>query len=103
MIEVTVERAPADKAGPEISDPLITSIEAAIARGTAEIDRQCTNRVVVAGTMPLAVDIAPGQIAQVGDAEHGTYRGMVKRVAINLSKQGKDLTATASLQIEREE
>ena len=52
MIAITVARAPADRQGPDISDPLLTTDLAARERGRVEIDRASTNRAVVSMSGP---------------------------------------------------
>ena len=101
MISVTVQRAPADKPGPDISDPLITSDLVARERGRNEIDAQSTNRSLVTASGPYRQWIQPGVLlSYIG--RRATWMGMVKRYAITISRDGDGFSADCNLEIERE-
>lgn len=101
MISVIVQRAPGDRQGPDISDPLIVTEAVAVARGTAEIDRNCSDRKQVDGAMPISAWRQPREIVAVTDAEEGVYRGMVTRFARTIDRRRDQLTAEDSITIER--
>lgn len=103
MIQVTVQRAPANKPGNDIVSPFMTSENIAVARGTQEINRACSNRVSVTGALPIRAAIMPGAVIEITDLETGKYRAMVKRFAITIDRREEALTATANLQVERVE
>jgi hypothetical protein len=70
MIEVLVSRQPGDKRGPAISDPLITSIPVALAKGAAEINKSISNRKQLGVTTVLMPFVMPGCLVGVT-----TYKG----------------------------
>ena len=102
MITVIVKRGAGDRPGPDISDPLITSEQVAIARGTAEIDKNSTDRAMVSITGPCIGWIQPCVLVDAIESE-GVYRGVVNRSAItfDISNDGK-FSAGMDLEIERE-
>lgn len=101
MKTVIVQRPPADRQGPDIISPLITSESIAVARGTAEIDLECSNRVLVSGAIPVQAAILPGTVVAVTDLETGAWRGMLRQFAVTIDRSEQGLTATANVTIER--
>lgn len=104
MIKITVSRFPADKTGPNIVDPLITSEAGARARGEAEIDANGYNMMITQVTGPLQdsqIDYAPGAVTQVIDDEQAAWQGIAERTAIVISRTGDAFTATMAADIER--
>jgi hypothetical protein len=102
-MKIIVTRPPADRQGPDIVDPLLTTDAAGIARGTREVDYHSSNRLVVRGNCPLLPYMATGALVNVTDAS-GSYRGKLKSyaVAIDISEDGREFAATTALSIERE-
>jgi len=100
MIHI-VERAPADKQGPNISDPLITTIPVADERGRNEIDANCSARELVSSTGPHKGFIRPGGMAEVSDSEQQVWRGMVQSCAIVINRDVDSFSADINLLIER--
>ncbi len=103
MISVKVERSPADRQGPKIADPLISSEIVARARGLAEIDRHCSNRKQINGNCAHLGHVRTGLIVSVLDSEKGEYRGMITRSARVITREGDSFTATTPLTIEIED
>ena len=101
MISVLVQRLPGDKQGPDISDPLITTVQVAQERGRREIDYNCSNRQLISSTGPLAGYMRPGKLVEVADAEKITWRGMIRTCAISINRDGDSFTADVNLRIER--
>ena len=101
MISVTVQRAPADKQGPDISDPLLTSDAAAVERGRNEIDAACSNRETFTCSGPHRRFVRPGTVVEY-HGRRATWRGIVGRCAITITRDGKKFTAVRSLEVERE-
>lgn len=101
MIAVTVQRAPADRPGQDITDPLLTADLAARERGRIEIDRASTNRVMVSLTGPYRQWIAPGSLLAVA-GRRGPWRGLVRRCGLTLSREGDSFQADLALEVERE-
>ena len=101
MISVIVERAPADKQGPDISDPLITSALVAVERGRNEIDANCSSREIVQSAGPYKGFIRPGSMVEVADSEQQVWRGKVQSCAIVITRDGDSFSADTNLTIER--
>lgn len=99
MIEILVSRAPGDKRGQAISDPLITSIPVALARGAAEINRRISNRKTVGIATVLMPLQLPGGLVGITTGKGrrvGKLRGMEKTYQIS----GSEFTATCQLSVE---
>jgi len=77
MINLIVQRGLGDKQGPDITDPLLSSIPVALARGTQEIDSSTSvDNIVLTTTYRSGVEL--GQLAEVHDALQGkTWRGKI--------------------------
>lgn len=102
MIEITVSRYPADKQGPDIVDPLITSKAGAEARGQGEIDANGYNILLVSGNGPLRDNhIEPGALVESMDLEQQAWRGQVERSAIVITRTKESFSATMAMEIER--
>ena len=101
MIAITVARAPADRQGPDISDPLLTTDLAARERGRVEIDRASTNRAVVSMSGPYRRFVAPGALVDVAGRRE-RWRGLVRRSSITISRSGDGFQADLALELERE-
>ena len=101
MISVTVQRAPSDRPGPDITDPLLTAAHAAIERGRNEIDAQCSSRALVQTTGPHRLFVAPGTLVS-WTGRRTSWRGLVRRCGITISRDGDQFTADRSLELERE-
>lgn len=101
MIAIIVQRPPADRQGTDITDPLITSDLAARERGRNEIDRAGTNRALVSLSGPYRRFVPPGTLADVAGRRE-RWRGMVRRSAITISRNGDTFQADMALELERE-
>ncbi|MFA5682759.1 MAG: hypothetical protein WC999_15630 [Hydrogenophaga sp.] len=101
MEPIIVQRAPGDRQGPDIISAQIRTEAQAIARGTQEINRNCSDRLMVAGAMPLSELLAPGSVVAVTDLEQGVWRGMIRAMAWTIDRTQGGLTAETSVQIER--
>jgi len=101
MISVIVERPPADKQGPDISDPLITSEVVAVERGRNEIDFSYSDREIVSGELPYRDWIAPGSIVAIQDMEIPEWRAMATGCTISVTRSGNDFSAACNLSLER--
>jgi hypothetical protein len=100
MIAVTVQRSPGDKPGPDIIDPLLTADQAAVERGRNEIDGACSSRSIFTCTGPHRRFVLPGTIVEYQGSRE-TWRGMVRRCAITITRDGNTFYATRALEIER--
>lgn len=102
MISVEVRRSPADRQGPIISDPLITTEEVARERGRKEIDENSTDRELVSGSGPMGDYLRPGRLVGVMDAEQAAWRGRLIKVAFTLQRSGDSISLLTATEIERE-
>ena len=101
MISIIAERAPADKQGPDISDPLITTVPVAVERGRNAIDAVCSNREMVTAAGPLKGFIRPGHLVEVADSEQQVWRGMVTSCALTITRDGESFSADINTTTER--
>lgn len=99
MINIIAQRGNADRPGPDISDPLITSIEVAKERGRVELDsheRQTPvtittrfNPAMVCGKLVRVVDAALGPVwpGKITSVEHvGVDGGIVTKLELSRSE-----------------
>lgn len=102
MISVIVERAPGDKQGEAISDPLITANNVAIERGRNEIDSNFSNREAVTSTGPFVSYMRQGKLVQVADSEQQTWKGIIRNYAITIDSGPNTYSRIINLNLERE-
>lgn len=77
MIDIIVIRAPGDVDGGEVSSPLLCDVNAAIARGTQEIEAHAKARKVTERTL-FRAGVRKGQVVEVLDSLQGpAYRAVV--------------------------
>lgn len=103
MLQTIVERAPADRRGDDITDILLTTMDAQISRGRAEINATCSNRRKVDCNLVAAGFVAPTATVQVTDIELGPVYGVVDSFSLSFSVSGSDLDISASMTYEMEE
>lgn len=101
MITIIVERSPADRTGDDIVEPLLTSEAAALERGRNEIDASATDRTVVTVTGPHRRWVQAGSLVEY-HGRRSTWKGMVTRCALTITRDGDAFTADRSLEMERE-
>ncbi|MGD9948920.1 MAG: hypothetical protein AB7U29_10630 [Desulfobulbus sp.] len=101
MISIIVERAPADRTGDDIVDPLLTTEAAALERGRNEIDAQCSDRTIVSVSGPHRRWIQPGSLVEY-HGRRSTWSGIITRCAITVNRDGDNFTVDRSLEMERE-
>ncbi|MDH5637434.1 MAG: hypothetical protein OEZ04_02975 [Nitrospinota bacterium] len=88
---ITVQRHSADRPAPDIVEPLLNDIRAAIERGRAELDSGEPLQVVRITALYVA-GAQPGDLVEVADMyQGGPYRGKVTSVA-HTAADGKLLT-----------
>jgi hypothetical protein len=97
-VDVVVVRYDGDRDGGELFDPLLASIDAAVARGTQEINASTPINTVTLQTV-FRTGVRRGQLVEVLDAMQGvTWRGIV--MGINHVVEGPSVYT--QLDIERE-
>jgi len=88
---ITVQRHSADRPAPDIVEPLLTDIRAAMERGRAEMDSGEPLQVIRIMALYVA-GIKPGNLVEVRDMyQGGPWRGKVTSVA-HSAADGKLLT-----------
>lgn len=102
MISITVTRAPGDKPGTAISDPLITTERVARAKGTALVNETATNRITTPVTGPALPDQATGQLVELHH-NHKKLRSKLTEYGVRYERSGSSFTAKSTLTIERED
>ena len=103
MLQTIIQRLPGDRPGDDISDPLLTTVEAQMERGRNEIDFHFSNRVKVSGNGPADEYVDPGGLANITDSEKGQYRAMVESCSLVFDIGKKSIQASSSITFEREE
>jgi hypothetical protein len=79
-MDILVRRAPADRRGVDIVDPLLSDLGAALARGRNEIDAASQSENVDIGMVPLPSAFV-GALVEVHDALYGeSWRGKVSGI-----------------------
>lgn len=94
MIDILVVRGDGLRQGEDIEDPLLSSIEVALARGRNEIDANSgLQEVVVEAT--IKPSSLPGELAEVHDALMGrSWRGKVSGVHHRYARNSATTTFT---------
>lgn len=102
MISVIAQRQPADKPGPDISDPLITSTVVATERGRNEIDANGSARQTVTLDIEPRSGLRINHIVEVQDLEQVAWRGLLTGINLVASRDNDSVTRTIQVIIERE-
>ena len=80
MIDIFVVRGTGDKRGPDITDPLITDLSVALARGQVEVDSNVAMRTVQMSANHRT-GLRVGQLVSVVDSLQGeAWRGKITSV-----------------------
>jgi len=98
-MKITVQRTPADKPGPSITNSLLTVEGAGVARGIAEINKNHKDRIIISGNGPKNQYMIPTKLVQVTDVE-GVKKGIVTMYSRTYSISGKEFQITSSMEIE---
>ena len=97
-MRITVKRqAITENQAPVITDMLLTTREAAVARGRQELDEQGANSSAYRLNMPLTKLVLPGSLVEIQDSEQDTWRGK----CVSLSLTVKRGSVSQGLSIER--
>lgn len=95
MVDIVVQRGAGDRPGDDIQEPLLADLGAALARGTAELDR-ATLHDERSLACNFQASVANGEMIQSHDADQAeTWRGKVIGVSHALS--GTEVTTTLRL------
>lgn len=82
MSSIVVIRGAGDRKGSDITEPLLYSLEAKLARGTAEMDEHSEEQQVVDLTITYRPGVRMGQLVEVNDSIQGaTWRGKITGIA----------------------
>lgn len=97
MIDIIVQRGLGDKPGPDISDPLLSTVPAAIARGTYEID-SAISVYIVSQRSGFRVGVKLGELVEIHDALQGiSWRGRI----VGITHASRGATLWTDIDIER--
>ncbi|BDD88692.1 hypothetical protein [Desulfofustis limnaeus] len=102
MQPVRVARPPGDKPGPPIGDPLIVTEQVAVARGIAEIDHACSDRLISTAVCGLVGWIAPGSYGLL-ELDEGARPGLLTGYEITVTLDGDAYTIDTMLTMETED
>lgn len=97
-MDIIAKRLPADKRGDDIVEPLLSDIDACIARGRNEIDAASMSEDVDIGMVPLPAAYV-GALIETHDALYGeSWKGKITGVS---HSAGVDEIPTTTLRIVR--
>ncbi len=100
MIDIIAQRGDGDRPIPDIVEPLLATLPAALARGKQELDDGALAEQVNL-TVALA-DVRPGQLVEIADAELGVWRGKITAVRHEFSiDDAGDVTLETRLTLRR--
>lgn len=102
MNPLRVWRAPGDKPGPPIADPLIVSEQVAAPRGIAEIDHACSDRIINTAACGHVPWIAPGSYGLL-ELDEGARAGMLTGYEITVQLDGESYTIDTVVTLESED
>ena len=86
MIDIVVQRNLGDRQGPDIVDALLTTIPAALARGTHEINKSTSVDSITLRTVYRA-GVEMGELIEVHDALQGmSWRGRIVNITHNIQR-----------------
>ncbi len=94
-----VQRAPADKPGEDIVDPILVSDTSQIERGRQEINYNSTDRVLKTGAVVSTDYVESGVIVELQD-KSGSIRGMVTGFSVAVSASSAKVTMSTNVTVE---
>lgn len=103
MLQTIVQRAPADRQGDDITEVLLTTIEAQVARGRSEINSVCSNRRLVDCNLTPTGFVRPTETVQITDMQLGPVWGVVDSYSLQISVNQSSLTVSTAIKYERED
>jgi hypothetical protein len=102
MISVIVQRQPADKPGPDISDPLINSELVARERGRNAIDADYSARQTVTLDIEPVSGLRINQLVEVQDLEAVAWRSLITGISMSARRDADSVTRSQQITVERE-
>lgn len=102
-MRITVQRQPADRQGPDIVDEMLTSDQAGVARGRNFIDKNGSDRDLVACQCPAHAYMPTGSLIGVTES-HARWPGMLRYWSLTLTVDdtGQRFTADTRISVEKE-
>jgi hypothetical protein len=95
-VSILARRGLGVRQGPDITDPLILTLEVARARGRAELDSATANAQDINLTVRYRPSVLPGQLVEIQDSFQGqNWRGKV--VSVRHVADGQALTTQLSV------
>ena len=92
MVDIVVQRGDADRPGEDIQEPLLADLGAALARGTAELDRASLHdeRTLACNYQAAAYN---GELIESHDSDQAeTWRGKI--IGVSHELRGTQVTTT---------
>jgi len=87
VIDIIVLRHAGDKPGEDIVDSLLSTLEAALARGAYELDKYDDGQQPVTLSITYRPNVRLGQLVEVHDSLQGrSYRGKITSVSHRISR-----------------
>ena len=100
-INVIVIRDAGDVPASDIIDPLITTEEVAVQRGTQFIDTMHKSRMLATVNGPFREWMAPGSLLEIVDSELASYKTLLTDMTISITKGETSFTVDSNISWER--
>lgn len=100
-INIIVKRDAGDLPAQDIINPLITTEEVAISRGTQFLDDNNKNKTIISTSGPYHQWYYPGSLMEIIDSESVAYKAMVLSMGLEINKSDSGFTVDGSLQLEK--
>ena len=100
-INVIAQRDDGASPGFDIIDPLITSENVALERGTQYIDAKQKNRVAIRTNGPMRSWVAPCDLAEIIDSQAESYKALIVSVSFKITKANDDFKADIDLTMDK--
>lgn len=100
-ISVIVQRDSGDVPAPDTIDPLLTSEDVAISRGTQYIDANHKSKTIISTNGPYHQWMAPGSLVEVTDSDFASYKAILIGMGLEINKSDSGFTVDANCMIEK--
>lgn len=100
-ISVIIQRDDGDVPAPDIIDPLLTSEDVAIQRGTQYIDANHKSKTVLSTNGPYHQWMHPGSLLEVVDSDFAAYKAILTGMGLEIQKSDSGFSVDANCQIEK--
>lgn len=100
-INVIVQRDAGDVPAADIIDPLLTSENVAIQRGTQYIDANNKSKTILSINGPYHQWMAPGSLLEVTDSDFASYKALLTGMGLEIQKSDSGFTVDCNCVMEK--